>query len=81
MNPYAIQTLRDGGIEWLGHPPRGLAGLDRERWDFVITVCDRAKKACPVFPGQPVLAHWGMPDPAAVEGGERQARRVLVRLP
>jgi arsenate reductase len=68
VNSYAIQTLLDSGIEWRGHPPRGLEGLDHEPWDFVITVCDRAKEACPVFPGQPILAPWGMPDPAAVEG-------------
>jgi arsenate reductase (thioredoxin) len=74
VNPYAIQALGDAGIEWLGHPPRGLGGLDRERWDFVITVCDRAKEACPVFPGQPVVAHWGMSDPAAVGGDEAVKR-------
>jgi arsenate reductase (thioredoxin) len=78
VNPYAIQTLKDGGIEWLGHPPRGLTGLDRERWDFVITVCDRAKEACPVFPGHPILAHWGMADPAAVEGDEALKRAAFV---
>jgi arsenate reductase (thioredoxin) len=78
VNPYAIQTLRESGIEWLGHPPRGLEGLDREPWDFVITVCDRAKEACPVFPGQPILAHWGMPDPAAAEGDETTKRAAFV---
>jgi arsenate reductase len=78
VNPHAIQTLRDSGIDWLGHPPRGMTGLDRERWDFVITVCDRAKEACPVFPGQPILAHWGMPDPAAVVGDEAARRAAFV---
>lgn len=68
VNPYAIKVLREGGIEWAGRPPRGLAGLEGERWDFVITVCDRAREACPVFPGQPILCHWGMSDPAAVAG-------------
>jgi arsenate reductase len=75
VHPYAVDVLRESGIEWRGHSPRGLDGLDRERWDFVITVCDRAREACPVFPGQPVLCHWGMPDPAAVSGDEREQRR------
>ncbi len=74
VNPYAIDTLRDYGIPWAGHPPRSVDGLEREPWDFVITVCDRAKESCPIFPGQPVLAHWGMPDPAEVEGDDAAKR-------
>src|SRR6266702_4376664 len=76
--PYAVETLREHGIPWSGHPPRGIDGLERQRWDFVITVCDRAKEACPIFPGQPVLAHWGMPDPAEVEG-DGAAKRAAFR--
>lgn len=72
VNPYAVAVLAEAGIAWQGRTPRGLEGLDKERWDFVITVCDRAKESCPYFPGQPVLAHWGMPDPAEVEGSEEQ---------
>src|SRR5207245_1257926 len=58
VNPHAIETLRDYDIPWAGHAPRSIDGLEREPWDFVITVCDRAKEACPIFPGQPILAHW-----------------------
>ena len=78
VNPHAIEVLLEGGIEWRGHQPRGLDGLERMRWDFVITVCDKAKETCPVFPGQPILAHWGMPDPAAVEGDDRTKRAAFL---
>ncbi len=76
--------LSESGIPWEGKAPKGLDGLDTERWDFVITVCDRAKEACPIFPGTPILAHWGMPDPAEVEGSDevklRAFRETLVTL-
>ena len=77
VNPHAIETLRDYDIPWAGHAPRGIDGLEREPWDFVITVCDRAKEACPIFPGQPILAHWGMPDPAEVVGDEAAKRQAF----
>jgi arsenate reductase len=70
VQPLAIEVLRESGVEWTGHEPRSVEGLERERWDFVITVCDKAKESCPIFPGQPVLGHWGMEDPAAVMGSE-----------
>jgi protein-tyrosine-phosphatase len=74
VNPYAIETLREYGVPWAGHPPRSVDGLEREQWDFVVTVCDRAKESCPIFPGQPVLAHWGMRDPAEVRGDDAAKR-------
>ena len=77
VNPLAIAALREAGIAWKGHVPRGLESVERERWDFIITVCDNARESCPVFPGQPVLAHWGMEDPAAVEGDERTRSRAF----
>jgi arsenate reductase len=76
VNPLAIETLREHGIEWKGHPPRTVDGLEHEPWDFVITVCDRAKESCPIFPGQPVLAHWGMEDPAEAVA-EEAARKAF----
>src|SRR5437773_9016767 len=68
VNPLAIATLREHGIPWAGHAPRGIDGLEHEPWDFVVTVCDRAKEACPIFPGQPILAHWH----AGPRGGRRR---------
>jgi arsenate reductase (thioredoxin) len=77
VNPHAIATLREYDIPWAGHAPRSIDGLEREPWDFVITVCDRAKESCPIFPGQPILAHWGMPDPADVAGDEVTKRKAF----
>jgi len=77
VNPLAIEALEKHGFFWTGHPPRGFDGLEREQWDFVITVCDRAKESCPIFPGQPVVAHWGMLDPAAVIGTDEEKRRAF----
>jgi arsenate reductase (thioredoxin) len=77
VNPWAIEALQDAGIAWRGHPPRGLDGLAARRWDAVITVCDNAKESCPVLPGQPVQVHWGMPDPAEVEGSDEQERQAF----
>ena len=85
VNPHAIETLHEHGIEWKGHPPQSVDALENESWDFVITVCDRAKESCPIFPGQPVLAHWGMEDPADAVGEEaakkafREAYVILAR--
>jgi arsenate reductase (thioredoxin) len=77
VNPLAVEALERHGYFWTGGRPRGLDGLSEQHWDFVITVCDRAREACPFFPGQPVIAHWGMPDPAAVTGTEEEKRRAF----
>lgn len=76
VNPMAIELLRS-----LKLPTDGLrskswnefAKPDAPVMDFVITVCDQAaNEVCPIWPGQPITAHWGIPDPAAVEGSEAQ---------
>ena len=67
VNPYALETLKEFKTPWAGHEPRSVDQLQHQQWDFVVTVCDRARESCPVFPGHPVLAHWGMPDPAEVQ--------------
>jgi len=77
VNPHAIETLREYSVPWLGHAPRSIDGLERESWDFVVTVCDRAKESCPIFPGQPIMAHWGMPDPAEVTGDDATRQKAF----
>jgi len=77
VNPLAVEALERHGYFWTGGRPRGLEGLAEQHWDFVITVCDRAKEACPFFPNQPVMAHWGMPDPAVVVGTDEEKRRAF----
>jgi arsenate reductase len=68
VNPYAIRTLLEIGIDWAGHAPRSMDAILDQTFDIVITVCDDAQEACPVFPGQPRRLHWGMPDPAGATG-------------
>jgi arsenate reductase len=72
VHPLTLQTLRRTGIatEGLRSKPWGeFATPDAPKMDFVFTVCDNAAgEACPVCPGQPMTAHWGIEDPAAVTG-------------
>jgi protein-tyrosine-phosphatase len=68
----AVAVLAELGIDWSGRTPRGLGGLEREPWDLVITVCDAAKQACPVFTGSPAVVHWNLPDPMDANGTDAQ---------
>jgi protein-tyrosine-phosphatase len=78
VNPFAIEALRQAEIEWSGHAPRSVDGLVGQQWDFVITVCDRARESCPILPGHPIRAHWGMEDPAEVEGADAEKRQAFL---
>jgi arsenate reductase len=78
VHPYAIDLLNTLNFntsfarskDW-----EEFAKPDAPVMDFVFTVCDRAAaETCPVWPGQPMSAHWGVPDPAAVEGNEAERR-------
>jgi arsenate reductase len=82
VNPFAIKVLRD-----MDYPVDDLRSKSWEEFaragapvmDFVFTVCDNAAgEACPIWPGQPMTAHWGIEDPAAVEGTDLQKEAAFV---
>ena len=72
VHPMAVRALRQMGIDWSRKQPKSIDAVRKESWDLVITVCDHAKESCPVMPGQPAFAHWGMDDPSDVIGPTRE---------
>jgi arsenate reductase (thioredoxin) len=83
VNPLAIERLHEEGIELLDARSKSwdeFARPDAPPLHFVITVCDNAGgELCPIWPGQPITAHWGVPDPASVEGSEGQRRLAFAK--
>jgi arsenate reductase len=81
VNPLAIWVLKDRyDIDASGARSKSWDEFKDIKFDFVITVCDNAKESCPIFPGHPVTAHFGSPDPASFEGSEAQKKRFFVRI-
>jgi arsenate reductase len=72
VNPFAVQVLAEVGIDWSEATSKSLGPFLDQRFDYVITVCDRARQACPVFPGSTNSLHWGLEDPAEVEGTDEE---------
>ena len=80
VNPYVIEILRDGyHIDASEARSKSWEEFKGVKFDFVITVCDKARESCPVWPGQPIIAHWGSEDPDAVEG-EEERRKVIKKV-
>jgi protein-tyrosine-phosphatase len=78
VHPYALDLLTKLNYDVKGLRSKSwkeFSGPDAPKLDFVFTVCDNAaKETCPVWPGQPMTAHWGVPDPAAATGSETEVR-------
>ena len=81
VNPFAMDLLEKTRIATSGLRSKNwdeFARPDSPKMDFVFTVCDNAAaETCPYWPGQPVTAHWGVPDPAAVEGTDAEKRKAF----
>ena len=83
VNPFAVKVLREPRLSQLMiYAPRAgqeFASAEAPVMDFVFTVCDNAAgEICPVWPGQPMTAHWGIEDPAAVEGTDLEKEAAFV---
>ena len=81
VRPEALRQLELAHISIAGLRSKSwdeFAGTNAPKMNFVFTVCDNAaKEACPFWPGQPMTAHWGIPDPAAVKGTEEEIARAF----
>lgn len=72
VNPLAIRVLAEDGIDWSGGRSKAITEFLDQRFDYVITVCDRARETCPVFPGSQNTMHWGLDDPSEVQGTDEE---------
>jgi ArsR family transcriptional regulator, arsenate/arsenite/antimonite-responsive transcriptional repressor / arsenate reductase (thioredoxin) len=72
LHPNAVRVMRERGVDIGARQSRHFSALDGQRFDYVVSLCDRVREACPEFPGPPQLIHWSIPDPAAAGGTDAQ---------
>jgi protein-tyrosine-phosphatase/DNA-binding transcriptional ArsR family regulator len=71
LHPNAVRVMREErGIDLAGHGSKHLSMYAQQRFDWVISLCDRVREVCPEFPGRPETIHWSIPDPAAEPGDD-----------
>ena len=80
VHPMAVAALADVGIDISGATSKPVGMFLGQRFDYVITLCDRARATCPVFPGGSETLHWGLDDPAEAEGTETERRAAFDRV-
>jgi arsenate reductase len=72
VRPLAIQAMAEAGLDIAGQESKTLERYLGQHWDYVITVCDQANEACPLFPGPAQRLHWSLPDPSRATGTEEE---------
>lgn len=80
VNPLAIRAMAEGGIDISAHTSKVYDAVARERWDYLITVCDDASERCPFVPGSVKRLHWSFEDPSRATGTEEQRLAVFRRV-
>jgi arsenate reductase len=77
IHPLAVQVMAEAGVDISAQRPKNLRRFIGEPWSFIITVCDRAKESCPIFPGDHEQIHWSFLDPAAATGSDQRRADVF----
>jgi ArsR family transcriptional regulator, arsenate/arsenite/antimonite-responsive transcriptional repressor / arsenate reductase (thioredoxin) len=72
LHANAVRVMRERGIDLAGRRSKHLSEFAAERFDYVISLCDRVREVCPEFPGGPELIHWSIPDPAREPGSDEE---------
>jgi len=80
LNPRAIQTMNELGIDISNHKSQSVEIFLDQKFDYVITVCDAAREACPVFSNSKESLHWSFEDPAEATGSEEEIMKVFRRV-
>jgi len=80
VNPLAIEAMRELGIDISGHRSKNAADYLGRHFAYVITVCDNAKEACPIFPGPCIREHWPFEDPADATGTDEEKLKVFRKV-
>jgi arsenate reductase len=80
VHPLAIKAMDEVGVDISGHTSKSLEEFVGQPFDYVITVCDNAREACPAFPGAGNQLHWGFDDPAHAQGTDEEKMREFRRV-
>jgi len=72
LHPNAVAVMRELGVDISSRQPRHFSVLASQRFDYVVSLCDRVREVCPDFPGHPQVIHWSIPDPAAAGGSDAE---------
>jgi arsenate reductase len=80
INPMAVRVMAEIGIDISEQRSKSVVEMMGEQFDYVVTVCDHAREACPVFPGRATKLHWSFDDPASAEGSEEERLEVFRRV-
>jgi ArsR family transcriptional regulator, arsenate/arsenite/antimonite-responsive transcriptional repressor / arsenate reductase (thioredoxin) len=72
LHPNAVRVMRERGIDLAGRRSKHLSEFAAQRFEYVISLCDRVREVCPEFPGGPELIHWSIPDPAREPGSDEE---------